>query len=86
MGSTRSVVTFPHLFTLSGHPDKLPADEYEALLEEELRQPLRFAAHRRAATYLTVRGEGGKAGRTVLRLINLTDLDAALGQDRSTGT
>jgi len=83
MRSTRSTVTFSNPFTLPGYPGDLPAGEYEVLVEEELLQGLSFEAYRRTATYLTVRGRGGHAGRTELRAISDSDLKEALSRDRA---
>ena len=80
--STRSTVTFSNPFTLPGYPGDLPAGDYEVLVEEELLQGLSFEAYRRTATYLTVRGRGGHAGRTELRAISDSDLKEALSRDR----
>ncbi|SNS59960.1 hypothetical protein [Antarctobacter heliothermus] len=82
MRSTRSTVTFSNPFTLSGYTDDLPAGDYELLVEEELLQGLSFEAYRRTATYLTVRGRGGHAGRSELRAISEYDLKEALIRDR----
>ena len=76
MRSTRSTVTFSKPFILSGYLDELPAGEYEVLVEEELLEGLSFAAYRRTATYLTVRGKG----RTELRPTTEKDLVTALGR------
>ena len=83
MRSTRSTVTFSNPFTLPGYPGDLPAGDYEVLVEEELLQGLSFEAYRRTATYLTVRGRGGHAGRTELRAISDSDLKEALSRDRA---
>jgi hypothetical protein len=82
MRSTRSTMTFSNPFTLSGYPGELPAGDYEVLVEEELLQGLSFEAYRRTATYLTVRGRGGHAGRTESRAISDSDLKEALSRDR----
>ncbi|WP_289040873.1 hypothetical protein [uncultured Aliiroseovarius sp.] len=84
MRSTKSTVTFSNPFTLPGYPGDLPAGDYEILVEEELLQGLSFEAYRRTATYLTVRGRGGHAGRTELRAIYDSDLKAALSRDATT--
>ena len=84
MRSTKSTVTFSNPFTLPGYPGDLPAGDYEILVEEELLQGLSFEAYRRTATYLTVRGRGGHAGRTELRAISDIDLKAALSRDATT--
>ncbi|WP_137703233.1 hypothetical protein [Marimonas lutisalis] len=84
MRSTRSTVTFSNPFTLPGYPGDLPAGDYDVLVEEELLQGLSFEAYRRTATYLTVRGRGGHAGRIELRVISERDLKEALGRDAAT--
>ncbi|MFT6457053.1 hypothetical protein [Pseudophaeobacter arcticus] len=84
MRSSRSTVTFSNPFTLSGYPGDLPAGDYEVLVEEELLQGLSFEAYRRTATYLTVRGRGGHAGRSELRVIFEKDLKEALSRDAAT--
>lgn len=83
MRSTRSTVTFSNPFALPGYPGNLPPGDYEVLVEEELLQGLSFEAYRRTATYLTVRGRGGHAGRTELRPISDSDLKEALRRDRA---
>ena len=83
MRSTRSTVTFSNPFALPGYPGNLPPGDYEVLVEEELLQGLSFEAYRRTATYLTVRGRGGHAGRTELRAISDSDLKEALSRDRA---
>ncbi|MFV1599880.1 MULTISPECIES: hypothetical protein [unclassified Phaeobacter] len=84
--SIRSTVTFPQPFTLPGYPDELPSGEYEVLVEEELIEGLSFTAYRRTAIYLTIHGKGRLPGRTELRPITWTDLEAALGQDPKRNT
>lgn len=81
MRSSRSKVTFPQPFTLAGYTDELPAGTYDVLVEEELIEGTSFAAYRRTATYITVRGRGRQAGRTEHRPITWADLEAALGRD-----
>ncbi len=82
MRSTNSTVTFKHPFFLSGYTDELPAGDYDVVVQEELLEGLSFAAYRRTATYLTVRGKGQRAGRVELRSTSERDLEAALGLDR----
>ena len=82
MRSTRSTVTFSNPFTLPGYPGDLPPGDYELLVEEEHLQGLSFEAYRRTATYLTVHGRGGHAGRIELRAIFERDLKEALGRDQ----
>jgi hypothetical protein len=83
MRSTRSTVTFANPFALPGYPDDLPAGDYEVVVEEELLEGLSFEAYRQMATYLTVRGRGGHAGRTELRAISDSDLKEALSRDQT---
>jgi hypothetical protein len=80
--SSRSVVTFPNAFALSGYSDKLPAGLYEVVVEEERLQGLSFEVYRRTATFLTVRGQGNRAGRIEIRPITEEDLELALTPDR----
>ncbi|MCZ4354553.1 hypothetical protein O4H61_18710 [Roseovarius aestuarii] len=84
MRSTRSTVTFSNPFTLPGYPGKLPAGDYEVLVEEELLQGVSFEAYRRTATYMTVRGQGAYAGRSELRVTTESDLKEARRQDADT--
>ena len=84
MRSTRSTVTFSNPFTLPGYPGKLPAGDYEVLVEEELLQGLSFEAFRRTATFLTVRGRGARAGRGEMRVTTERDLKEALSRDADT--
>jgi len=81
--STRSTVRFSNPFTLPGYPGDLPAGDYEILVEEDLLQGLSFAAYRRTATYLIVRGSGAHAGRTEWRTISEADLNDALSRDQA---
>ena len=81
--SINSTVRFWNPFTLPGYPDEMPAGEYEVIVEEELLQGLSFAAYRRTATYLTVRGKGRHAGRTELRAVFGDDLNEALTRDQA---
>lgn len=80
---SRSTVTFLKPFSLSGYGGELPAGDYEVVVEEELLQGRTFEAWRRTATYLTVRGRGGLAGRTEMRATTDRDLDVALGRDQA---
>jgi hypothetical protein len=68
---------------LPEYPDELPAGSYEVLVEEELLEGLSFAAYRRTATFLTVRGRGAHAGRTELREISEDELNEALSRDQA---
>ncbi|MBW0159381.1 hypothetical protein [Sedimentimonas flavescens] len=82
MRSTKSTVTFEHPFLLSGYTDELPAGDYDVVVEEELLEGLSFAAYRRTATYLTVRGKGRMAGLVERRPTSELDLETALELDR----
>ncbi len=82
--SIRSTVTFSNPFALPGYPDALPAGDYDLLAEEELLQGLTFEAYRRTATFLTVSGAGGQAGRTEMRSVSERDLKEALRRDAAT--
>ena len=82
--STRSTVTFSTPFTLSGHKEKLPAGDYEVLVEEELLQGLSFAAYRRTGTYLSASDNGARAGPREMRVISERDLKEALRRDATT--
>jgi hypothetical protein len=84
--STTSTVTFQHPFVLSGYTDELPAGDYDVTVHEELLEGLSFAAYRRTATFLTVRGRGRRAGRVELRSTSERDLETLLGLDRGTAT
>lgn len=83
MRSSTLTMTFSNAFALSGYEGELPAGAYEVLVEEELLQGLSFEAYRRTATYLLVRGKGGRVGRTELRATTESDLQAALSRDRA---
>ncbi|MAM76463.1 MAG: hypothetical protein CMO29_21955 [Tistrella sp.] len=80
--SSRSIVTYPSPFTLSGYPDELPAGAYEILVEEELLQGLSFSAYRRTGAYLTVPGLDDHGGHSEIRRISDADLELALTLDR----
>ena len=81
--SRKSTITFSRTFVLSGYGDDLPAGEYEVVVEEERLQGLSFQAYRRTATYLTVHGKGGQAGRIEMRPTTDRDLEVALARDRA---
>lgn len=81
--ASRSTVSFAHPFALAGMAGHLPAGDYEVLVEDELLQGLTFEAYRRSATYLLVRGQGGRRGGTEMRKITESALQDALGRDRA---
>ncbi len=81
--STTSIVTFSNPFALSGDDDELPAGDYEVIVEEEFLQGFSFQAFKRTATYLTVRGKGGGAGRIEMRPTSDRELETALALDRA---
>ena len=81
--STSATVTFRAPFSLSGHPDELPAGDYEVVVEDELLHGHSFEAWRRTSTFLTVHGCGSRGGRTELRATSDSDLNAALKRDET---
>ena len=83
MRSSRSTVTFVNAFALSGYPIRLPAGDYEILVEEEHLLGRGSHAWRRIATYLLVLGTVSPAGRTELRMTTESDLKKALSRDRA---
>lgn len=78
--TTTSTVTFTYPFSLAGYPEELPAGDYEIIVDEDLLQSLSFAAYRRTATHLLIKGRKG-AGRTEMRPIFPKDLEKALSLD-----
>lgn len=84
--SSRSIVTYPAPFMLSGYPDELPAGAYEVLVEEELLQGLNFSAYRRTGAYLTIPATGNPGGHREIRRISDGDLELALSLDRTSET
>ncbi|MDI3338867.1 hypothetical protein QKW60_20850 [Defluviimonas aestuarii] len=81
--TSRSIVTFPHVFVLPGYPEELPAGDYEIVTEEERLQGLSFEAYRRTATYLTIHGRGKHAGRIELRPVSERDIELAISHGRN---
>lgn len=79
--SSRSTLTFPHAFCLSGYTEEFPAGDYEVLVEGDVVKGPGFSAYTRTATYLTVPRKGGKTGRSELCVTTEIDLQRALGQD-----
>ncbi|WP_181954499.1 hypothetical protein [Pararhodobacter zhoushanensis] len=69
--STRSTLTFARPFRLRGYPDKLPAGDYEIIIETDASRP-------DSARYLSVPGTGFLNGVTELRQTTRRDLEAAL--------
>lgn len=83
MRTSRSMVTFPHVFVLPGYPEELPAGDYEVVTEEERLQGLNFEAYRRTATYLTVHGRGKHAGRIEQHPVSERDIALAVSHGRN---
>ena len=77
-----SFVTFFHPFEMGGYTDELPPGTYEVTAEDEVLQSLSFAAYRRTATHLLIKGVKG-ISRSELRPVDHRDLDMALAQDRA---
>lgn len=82
MRTSRSMITFPRPFSLTGYLGEMPAGTYEVVVEEELLQGLSFQAWRRTATYLLVQGGTAGSGRTEMRATSESDLTAALSPAR----
>lgn len=80
--TTTSFVTFLHPFLLGGYTDELPPGTYEIVAEDEVLQSLSFAAYRRTATHLLIKGIKG-IGRSELRPVDQRDLNMALAQDQA---
>lgn len=80
MRTSRSLLTFPRPFSLTGYPGEMPAGIYEVVVEEELLQGLSSQAWRRTATYLLVQGSTASTGRTEMRATSESDLTAALSR------
>ena len=80
--TTTSTVTFSRPFLLPGYGDRLPAGDYELVVEEELLQGLSFEAYRRTASHLLVRGPAGGGRVTEMRSVDPKDLEAALARDQ----
>ena len=67
---------------LAGIPGRFARRRLRGSRRRGASQGLSFEAYRRTATYLTVRGRGGHAGRTELRAISDSDLKEALSRDQ----
>ncbi|AWD22993.1 hypothetical protein [Fuscovulum blasticum] len=79
--STRFMVTFRHPFSLPGDAARLPAGDYEILVEEELLQGLTFEAYRRTASFLVA--GSAKTGRTEMYPVSEHDLQGMLTRDQA---
>lgn len=78
--TTTSVVTFLYPFVLAGHPDELPAGDYEVLAEDEAILTQSVTAYRRVSTFLVTNRH---AGRSELLPVDQQDLELALEQDQA---
>lgn len=78
MRASRSRLTFPYPFTLSGCSDEMPAGTYDVLVEEERLEGSGFVAYRRTATFLSPARNPPRAARADMRAITEADLEAAL--------
>lgn len=83
MRASRSRLTFPHPFILSGYADELPPGTYDVIVEEERLEGRGFIAYRRTATYLAIAWHGLRKARHEIRRITEADLAAALAPDRA---
>ena len=81
--STTSTVTFRNAFTFGDSQQDFPAGTYDIVSEEELLQSLSFRAYRHSATFLMVRGCGGKAGQTMMIKSTKEDLARAIARDEA---
>jgi hypothetical protein len=82
MQSKTMTVIYPEPFRLTGHPEELPAGEYELLVQEETVAGPGFPTRRWTAAYLTDRAAPRKAGRRERVPLNGPDLARALRQSR----
>ena len=80
--TTTSYVTFANPFVMAGHADELPPGKYKVIAEDEILGNLSFAAYRRTATHLLIKGPKG-SGKMELRSIDHRDLELALAQDQA---
>ena len=80
--TTTSYVTFAYPFVMAGHTDELPPGKYQVIAEDEVLESLSFAAYRRTATHLLIKGPKG-TGQMELRPIDHRDLELALAQDQA---
>jgi hypothetical protein len=75
-----TIVTFTRSFRLSGFDGEQPAGSYTVETDEELLEPLSFAAYRRIATWIRVPLRSGAVGSQTIP-IDPGELEAALARD-----
>lgn len=83
MRATHLTVEYPNPFTLSGYPHELPAGRYELVVQEESVTGPGTASFGWTAAYLTLPGNGRKAGRRKRRPLNSVDLATAMRHRRT---
>lgn len=82
--TTIKTVTFTRPFTLRGMDEERPAGAYVVETDEELVEPLSFAAYRRTATWIRLpRRPGGNDSEQLAR-IDPDELDEAMGPATTT--
>jgi hypothetical protein len=77
--TTVKTVTFTRPFTLRGMDEERLAGTYVVETDEELIEPLSFAAYRRTATWIRLPRRPGGDGSSQLALIDPDELDEAMG-------
>ncbi|PWC45761.1 hypothetical protein [Azospirillum sp. TSO22-1] len=77
--TTIKTVTFTHPFALRGMDAERPAGTYVVETDEELIEPLSFAAYRRIATWIRLPQQAGPDGGAQTALIDPDELNEALG-------
>ena len=81
--SRREAITFKHPFRIRGIDRLLPAGTYEVITDEESIEGLSFAAFRRIATMIMVRGATSASTR---EMISIGSVDLADAQRIDAGT
>jgi hypothetical protein len=81
--SRREAITFKHPFRIRGIDRLLPAGTYEVITDEESIEGLSFAAFRRIATKIMVRGATSASTR---EMISIGSVDLADAQRIDAGT
>lgn len=77
--TTVKTVTFTHPFTLRGMDEERPAGTYVVETDEDLIEPLSFAAFRRTATWIRLPPRPGGDGSMQVICIDPDELDKVLG-------
>lgn len=78
--TTVKTVTFTRPFKFRDMDEERPAGPYEVETDEEMIEPLSFAAYRRTALWIRLPQRPGGDGSQVVR-IDQDELDEALGPD-----